>query len=87
VLLSGEAKEEVCLKIIEAVIVREKKEKVDFLIDKTVFRYYDVDSVHIASPLPRLYITHFWILFIYFMIFTVFHASQRNTKETLLLLF
>jgi hypothetical protein len=34
----GEVKEEVCLKIMDAIMLREKKEKVEAPIDKSVFR-------------------------------------------------
>lgn len=53
---TGEAKEELCMKIMEAVIIREKKEKVEAAIDRTVFSFPRLNKKYKGDTPPSFLI-------------------------------
>ena len=71
---AGETKEEVCLKIIDAIMAREKKDKVEHGIDKAVFR-----SVHNAFYIFVCCCANMLVPASPFL--AVFLAWQRSIKE------
>lgn len=50
---TGETKEEVCLKIMDAVMLREKREKVESPIDKSVFSFPRLAKKYKGDTVPR----------------------------------